>query len=82
VHLLLCIEDGRSLAAIMHKLKGASAHRVFARFPDLKLDLGHNSFWQRGYGYREVPPNNIVIVREYILNHRESEPRVFNPRGR
>ena len=82
VHMLIDVPEGQTLSSLMHRLKGASAHRLFQRIPDLKLDLRHASFWQRGYGYRMLEPSELFRVRRYIRNHREEpEPRVFNPRG-
>ncbi|OGO52396.1 MAG: hypothetical protein A2148_05710 [Chloroflexi bacterium RBG_16_68_14] len=83
VHMLLELHEGQALPSVMHLLKGISAHRVFEEVPELKIDLRHTSFWQRGYGYRKVGALELSRVRRYIRNHREvSEPRVFNPRGR
>ena len=82
VHMLIELGESQTLLAVMHQLKGASAHRLFQRFTNLKMDLGHISFWQRGYGSRRLQPYEVPIVQTYILKHRElSEPRVFNPRS-
>jgi putative transposase len=66
VHVLLELDESRSLASAMHQLKGASAREVFQRFPELRFDMRSNSFWQKGYGARYVPPKEIVTVRRYI----------------
>jgi REP element-mobilizing transposase RayT len=55
----------------MHDLKGASARRVFLDFPELRLDMGSNSFWQRGYGYRLVPGDQVETVLRYIRTQSE-----------
>ncbi len=82
VHMLIELGESQTLPSVMHRLKGASAHRLFQRFPDLKMDLLHISFWQRGYGYRRLSYREVQTVLAYILRHRQlSEPRVFNPRG-
>ena len=66
VHLLLSLPPGQNLATAMHDLKGATARLVYQRFPELRLDMGSNSFWQKGYGYRLVPPDQTEVVRQYI----------------
>lgn len=78
VHLLLRLPSGMPLAQAMRYLKGASARYVFQQFPDLKLDLRHDHFWQRGYGFKPIHPGAIASVRTYIRAHRdqpEKEPR-------
>ena len=65
-HLLLSLERGQTLASVMHQLKGASARRIFLAYPELKLDMGSNSFWQKGYGSRRVRPNEVAALRKYI----------------
>ena len=78
VHLLLRLPPQLTLARAMQYLKGISAHTVFLAFPELKLDLGHEHLWQRGYGYRRIDRAAIRRVAEYIRNHRvhrDEEPR-------
>jgi putative transposase len=65
VHILLRIHAGQSLPSVMHQIKGASARVVFLEFPELKLDLGSASFWQKSYG-RWVPEDQIAVVSKYI----------------
>jgi putative transposase len=66
VHLLVELHGDQKLASVMHRLKGASARTVLLRYPDLRLDMHSNSFWQKSYGSRPVPPNQAGIVRRYI----------------
>jgi REP element-mobilizing transposase RayT len=61
------------LASAMQFLKGVSSRYLFLEFPELRLDLGLNDFWQRGYGYRLVAPHGLFAVRAYIRNHRAAE---------
>ncbi len=44
VHLLLSLTEEQRLAGAMHQLKGASARSIFLSYPELRLDLGSNSF--------------------------------------
>lgn len=71
VHLLPYLKPGQELATVMHDLKGAAARLVFQRFPELRLDMGSNSFWQRSYGARRVPPAQVEAVRNYIRTQSE-----------
>ena len=62
----------------MRYLKGASARRVFQHFPELKLDLGNDHFWQRGYGFKLIDPGALASIRAYIRAHQDElavEPR-------
>jgi putative transposase len=66
VHLLVGVPPDQRLAVIMHDLKGATARAVYLKYPELRLDMGSNSFWQKSYGSRIVWPNQIATVRRYI----------------
>ncbi len=79
VHLLMRLPPLMSVAQALQLLKGASARRLFQEFQGLKLDLGHDHFWQRGYGYRFVHPSAIPAIRKYIRRHErhELEPRTL-----
>jgi REP-associated tyrosine transposase len=66
VHLLVGVRPDQRLAVIMHDLKGATARAVYLKYPELRLDMGSNSFWQKSYGSRIVWPNQIATVRRYI----------------
>ena len=65
-HLLLAVTGSRTLSSAMHQLKGASARHVFLKYPGLKLDMGHNSFWKKGYGWRKITTAEGPAVRNYI----------------
>lgn len=52
-------------------MKGVSARELFKAFPELKLDAHINNFWQRRFGYREVPEYQLPIVRKYIMTQDE-----------
>ncbi len=67
VHLLLEAELDEELPLLMKALKGKSAHRVFQAVPGLKLDAHTNHLWQRGYGWKHVPPEAEPSVRKYIV---------------
>ncbi len=71
VHLLLEVPDGKTLAGVMHRVKGASAREVRRRYPELGLDMGSNSLWQKSYGARPVPTGEIPAVTAYIQTQSE-----------
>ena len=66
VHLLLRANGRRELPSAMHQLKGATARSVFQRYPELKIDMGSNSFWQKGYGWKGVIQSQAKGLRDYI----------------
>ena len=63
VHVLLRAASDEDLSWSMKLLKGRSS---FDAFPDLKVDAGVNSLWQRSFNARLVPPAQIDTVRRYI----------------
>ena len=66
VHMVLKLDDPRMLPSAMHLLKGASARSVFQAMPELKLDLGTESLWQRGYAFRPVDARALPTVLKYV----------------
>jgi len=54
VHLLIRLEPEQALSSAMHRLKGATSRYIFLKVPELKADLGQNSFWQKGYGFHRL----------------------------
>jgi putative transposase len=77
VHLLLSLNAGQKLPVVIHDLKGASAREVFRRFPELRLDMKSNVFWQKSYGARRVPVDEQDTVREYIRTQSDRPLRRF-----
>ena len=66
VHLLLRAMDKKDLSRSMMLLKGISAREVLSNEPDLPLSTGTLVFWQKGYGWRLVPEDQLETVRRYI----------------
>jgi putative transposase len=66
VHVLLRAQGRTELSRAMNYLKGLSAKRLFEEIPELKLDIGMNNFWQRGYGAKEIDEPAGATVAEYI----------------
>jgi REP element-mobilizing transposase RayT len=65
VHSLLALEDERLLASAVQRIEGSSSRLTFERFPDLRFDM-KGTLWQKGYGHREVPVEQLATVRQYI----------------
>ena len=71
VHLLVAVTGAQTLPSVMHQLKGASARFIFLKYPDLKWDMGSDSFWQKGYGWRRITPAEVPVVGRYIRTQRD-----------
>ena len=71
VHLLVELNQDKSLSQVMNLLKGASSRKVFLQFPELKLDAGIDHFWQKRYGARPVDPSGLPAVARYIRTQKE-----------
>ena len=71
VHLLIALASDQELSVAIHDLKGTSARQVFLKYPELKLDMHSNSFWQKGYGSRLVTLREVPLVRRYIRTQNE-----------
>ncbi len=67
VHMLVKIQDRTTLSVMIRVLKSVSARKVLAGIPEF-CRAGRGHFWARRYGCREVPTNQVDIVREYIRN--------------
>src|SRR4051794_28685589 len=63
VHLLLRLADEAVLPRSMMLLKGVSAREVFQREPELRLSMGTQVFWQKSFGRRPVPEEELETVR-------------------
>ena len=70
VHLLIELPGTQTLSSAMHRLKGATSRHIFLKYPELKVDLAHNSFWQKGYGWRKIDPAEAPAVKHYIQTQR------------
>ena len=70
-HLLVELAPDQTLPGVMHQLMGASARFIFLRYPELKIDMRSQSFWQKGYGSRWIPEDQIARVRRYIRTQRD-----------
>lgn len=82
VHLVVRTPPSLSVSDLMGVLKGRTAIRLFAKFPNLrKKKLWGNHFWQRGYIVDSVGANE-EIIRRYVRHQdrvaKEEEERQQN----
>ncbi len=77
VHLLVAVGPGQALPSVMHQLKGASSRLLCLKYPEMRLDMGTNAFWQKGYGWHHVPAGQFEAVRSYIRTHHTRPLRRF-----
>jgi REP-associated tyrosine transposase len=71
VHLLLRATSDHELSLSMKLLKGRSSYETFRALPDLKLDAGVSSLWQRSFNARLVPISQLSTVQRYIQTQDE-----------
>jgi putative transposase len=74
VHLLLRVSDPTSLSSVMHLLKGSSSRTVTLEFPELRAEMG-KAFWQKSFGHRLIPEDQLETVRRYIETQDERPAR-------
>lgn len=67
IHLLIAIPPKLSVAEVVRRLKGASAHYVNHILRPEDLDFA----WQRGYGCFTLGESQRNIAEEYILNQKQ-----------
>jgi putative transposase len=63
VHLLIRRKLSDQHRYIMKSIKGISSKRILEFEPSLKLDIGANHLWARGYWVEGVPPEKLEAVR-------------------
>lgn len=66
VHILVNLKDSQTVSKCVKDLKGSSANGIFKAIPELKLDAHTNDFWQKSFGSRVVPDNQVKTVVRYI----------------
>ena len=53
------------MSSVMHLLKGSFSRAVTLKYAELRAEMG-KAFWQKKYGARPVPEDQLETVREYI----------------
>jgi len=69
--MLLRLSSKEELPNAMRLLKGRASREVFQQFPELRLDAGTDSFWQRGYAFSEVEPGSLASRLRYVRSQKE-----------
>ena len=73
VHLLLGATPQHAIPDFVKALKGASARRMFAAFPELKEKLWGGHLWNPSYCILTVSENTRQQVRQYIESQHDKE---------
>jgi putative transposase len=68
VHMLIFVPPRGDLSHIM---KGTTARRIFQEFDGLKMQIGENHLWGRGFHAEEVAIEALGRVRRYIRDQQE-----------
>ena len=71
VHVLLRVAERKELSRAMNYIKGMSSRRLFQQLPELKTDIGMNSFWQHRYGWKIVDDGAVPSVAGYIRTQKD-----------
>ena len=74
MHLVVRVPEDKTLSWVMHQLKGASSRSILLKYPELRVDMAQQGFWQKGYGYRRLERAELPAVRNYV---RTQEKRPF-----
>ena len=62
--MLLELTSDENQSAVMQQLKGACSREIFLKHLDLKLDIA--ALWQKGYGFRQIHPDELHGLRYYV----------------
>jgi putative transposase len=71
MHLLIGLEEYQNLSWAVKQFKAISSRKIFQEIKLLKQDFRINNFWARRYGSKEICPERIQIVVNYILNQKK-----------
>ena len=70
VHLLLSLRPDRAVAAIIGRMKGASAYTLRRSFPQVRA-AHEQSLWNDGYFARTIGAINVAQATAYLDRQRE-----------
>ncbi|MDO8670963.1 MAG: IS200/IS605 family transposase [Dehalococcoidia bacterium] len=71
VHVLIEKSSHDELSKVVQLLKGITSRRIGERFPELKLDMHSNHFWQKGYHYTRHDDSSLNAAVHYIENQKK-----------
>jgi len=70
-HLLIGLNENKSLSQAVKMTKGISARKIFQEFPRLKEQFKTNNLWAKRYNYKEIPKDNLQTIIQYINNQKK-----------
>lgn len=73
VHLLLSATPQQAIPDFVKALKGASARRMFAAYPQLKEKLWGGNLWNPSYCILTVSDNTRAQIQKYIESQHDKE---------
>jgi len=68
VHAFLEIPPCKSVAQVVHILKGKTAYELFRVFPELRVMFRRGHLWSRGKFFRSVGSVTADVIEHYILD--------------
>lgn len=71
VHILCLLSKNIAMSQFMRELKATSSNWIKSNDDRLK-----NFYWQNGYGAFSVNPNDIDVVKAYIVNQHEHHQNI------
>ena len=71
MHLLICLKEDQALSWAVKQLKAISSRKIFQEIKLLKQDFRINNFWARRYGFKEIPPERVRAVIDYVLDQKK-----------
>lgn len=71
IHLLVSTSPQTYIPDMMRGMKGVSARKLFAQFPDLKSKLWGGHMWNPSYFIATVSEQTETQIREYIRSQKE-----------
>ena len=66
VHVLVAIRPSQSIASVVRELKGGTATKLLADFPELRLWLRGNLMWDERYAVETVSAARVERVQERL----------------
>lgn len=70
VHILIRLKPSLSVSQVMHRLKGASARRIFQELPQLRRRLWGGHLWSPSYFASTVGGTTLEKVKKYVQEQR------------
>jgi putative transposase len=72
VHVLIRLKPSLSVSQVLHRLKGASARRIFQEFPQLRRRLWGGHLWSPSSFSSTVGGVTLEAIKKYVREQREN----------